>query len=77
MVEGGQAKGCKSRKDKVGYDRKLEGGEMVEKGGVEMDRKVRERERGKIKAFELNPTIRTEVMVKSDFLTFTYISAKL
>jgi len=45
---------------------------MVERCG-----EVRGRERGKLKSFELDPTIRMEVMVKSDFQILTCISAEL
>jgi len=37
---------------------------------VGKEREVRERERGKPKSIELDPTIRTKFMVKADFLNF-------
>jgi len=40
---------------------------MVQRGGVSMGEEVRGREWSKLKSFELGPTIRTVVMVNSDF----------
>jgi len=42
---------------------------MVWRGRVK-NRKVRRKERGKLKSFEFDPTIRTEVMVKKRFSNF-------
>jgi len=77
MVKGGMDKGRKGRKDRARYNLEQEKGEVIGRKRGGRERKVKGGERDKLKSFELDPTIRTEVMVKSDFQTVTYISAKL